>query len=108
MNAFEAINKAASFIESTPEQFDFMAYRPRSCKSPGCALGWIAYFAKAKTTRDGAHHDALPVLGLSADIDGAMQFYHEMDDLAQERSWRRDAAECARILRKYAEKHHKS
>lgn len=46
MNLYNAIMKAADHIERHPNDFNFMQWCvPGSCGSPGCALGWIGFFA---------------------------------------------------------------
>jgi hypothetical protein len=102
VNIYDAIMKAADHINRNPSDFDFMRYRPSKCGTPGCALGWISFFAK--TPVDDHHRGALPLMGLDLSAMGAWNFYDRMHALDED--WKDTAANCARTLRLYAEKHH--
>jgi len=118
MNAYQAILKAADHIQTHPQLFDFERTRiPGNCRTPGCALGWIGFFAGrtqarirvifglsflhrgiAIVTLDGESDPVLPVT--------AREFYERMDELTVG-NWRKDASVCANVLRSYAERYHR-
>ncbi len=98
VNIKPAMLKAADQIESRPYTFNFMAYRPADCGSPGCALGWISYFAK--TPEDQAHRGALHLLGFPTTGNGAFKFYDAMSRINS--GWKRSAVQCSSALRQYA------
>lgn len=95
--------KAADFIETHPKLFEFMESDvPRTCRSPGCALGWIHYFSKVKGEKYAPKAysiDARNLFGIDDDV-----FYDQMDSLPGSDLWRYGAAACAATLRLYAEK----
>ena len=120
MNAYQAILKAADHIQTHPQRFDFQTTRvPGNCRAPGCALGWIGYFAGRTQAR------IRVMLGLSflhrgiaiVTLDGgssepvidvtAREFYERMDNLAVG-NWRVDASVCADAMRRYAARYHQS
>lgn len=107
---YTAIMQAADHIEQNPKEFSFFAtLKPNGCGSPGCALGWIGYFAGGDNYQDVARN-VLKVEGASRYGDGSphFNFYRRMDVLAGGFSaWAHDASGCARALRLYAEKYHK-
>lgn len=98
LNVYDAIMAAADHIEKNPAQFVFTkSDTPRSCGSPGCALGWIGYFGNLG--RDS--NEVARRLGL-----GEMHFYNWMGiSTLHEGFWTRDASVCATGLRRFAEKH---
>jgi hypothetical protein len=120
MNTQQAILKAADHIQAHPQLFDFEKTRvPCDGRTPGCALGWIGYFAGrtqarirlmlgfsflhrgiAIVTLDGGSSD--PVIALTA-----REFYERMDNLAVG-NWRVDASVCADTLRRYAARYHQA
>lgn len=98
----EAILKAADQIAATPHLFDFHTVeRPDlSCGTPGCALGWIGFFAgiKPEPTIVTATSEALGI--------DSMEFYERMDSCCDSEDWLDDPALCAAGLRAYADKYH--
>lgn len=102
---YQAIMRAADHIEQNPELFDFHASVVPECGSPGCALGWIGFFANIS-----------PGISVS-DASDAMDtsdwtFYHVMDALTEDvgddengNGWMANARLCALGLRRYAEKY---
>jgi hypothetical protein len=44
MSIREAILKAAHHVEMNPRDWDFYAGVPSGCGTPGCAVGWVAFF----------------------------------------------------------------
>lgn len=97
-----AILKAAKHIETHPKLFDFGTIEiPHTCKTPGCALGWMHYFSKVGGIpgADGDVIEASHFTGLSGDQD----FYSRVDDLYGGCGWRYDAAECGLALRLFAD-----
>ena len=125
MNIRNAILKAADHIEANPSLFTFSEiFIPNDCGTPGCALGWIGFFANAAKNMNNwwanAYKDS-PRCTLSAVTDddhpsemGIDQgvFYNRMDDLSKIRhngrfvSWHHNAKECATSLRIYADEYH--
>lgn len=105
MNIRQAILRAADHIESYPAQFDFNQCaipEDLSCGTPGCALGWIAFFSGAI--------DACGLLEVTERLSMAEPsiFYRRMNQLDSENTgnWMYSAKVCARNLRLYADKHH--
>lgn len=99
----DAILKAARQIEQTPEMFNFMSCgKPDlSCGTPGCALGWIGFFADINPQEyGGLISETATALGVKD-----YQFYERMDDCAADREWIDSAALCAKGLRAYADKY---
>lgn len=106
MNLYNAIMQAANFIDQNPEQFVFMETDiPGHCGSPGCALGWIHYFSRIKSTQ---YAHSIDAEALFPQDRGRMDFafYARMDLVGENFRWRHDAHQCARTLRLYAEKYH--
>lgn len=102
MGAYNAIMKAADHIESNPKSFEFCSINmPTLCGTPGCALGWVGFFAGNR--RPDMCDVAEKVLGLSIE-DGDQEFYDRMDGLVNR--WRTNPMRCAKGLRLYAEKYH--
>lgn len=117
MNAYQSILRAADHIQANPQLFDFERTRiPGNCRTPGCALGWIGFFAGktqarirvmlgfsflhrgiAIVTLDGGSDPVLPVT--------AREFYGRMDNLTVG-NWREDANVCAEAMRRYAARYH--
>jgi hypothetical protein len=112
MNSYNALLAAADHIERFPEEFYFDAVNvPEAvhCGSPGCAIGWTAFFAgviqftpqeRLRLTVVCQH-----ALGVSED-----EFYKRMNYISTDEwhgviSWRTHAGECARCLRVYAERY---
>ncbi|HEU4601787.1 MAG TPA: hypothetical protein VFS24_07455 [Steroidobacteraceae bacterium] len=105
MNTYDVIMRAAAHIEQNPQLFDYHKIYVPSCGTPGCALGWIGFFARAKDPlrTDGftnVGYTAKSVLGCEAS-----EFYLFMQDAVP--GWTKSAALCAKGMRLYAEKHHK-
>jgi hypothetical protein len=109
MNIYEAIMKAADQIEEDPSSFRFSATGiPHACGTPGCALGWIGFYAgmRRQALKYVSFEDVARMLDLCSTV-----FYTRMDDLTSgflrnRYWWRNEAATCAKSLRKYAEKYH--
>jgi hypothetical protein len=118
MNTYQAILRAADHIERQPRLFDFERTRvPGNCHTPGCALGWIGFFAGRTQARVRAMlglsflHRGIAIVTVDAGSDPvitvtAREFYQRMDRLAA-RDWRRDATQCANALRLYAAVYHR-
>jgi hypothetical protein len=108
MEIREAILKAADQIEGNPALFSFMRGRPVDCRSPGCALGWVGFYASKSCFYDYREtaHMILKVPGHFGYGTGTSHynFYDRMGALDDD--WRHDAAACARALRLYADKYH--
>lgn len=99
MNIRKAILKAADHIEANPKRFDFDSVNvPRSpgCGTPGCAIGWIAHFARVRSFRE-----ILPAL---VGIDSGLTFYTRLDEY--DYNWHKSAQVCAAALRYFADKYH--
>ena len=119
MDTYQAILRAADHIERQPQLFDFERTRvPRNCRTPGCALGWIGFFAGRTEARIRAMlglsflHRGIAIVTVDAGSDpvitvSAREFYERMDRLAA-CDWRRDAAQCAAALRRYAATYHRA
>jgi hypothetical protein len=119
MRTFAAILRAADHIERNPRLFDFGRTRvPHSCRTRGCALGWIGFFAGrtklplrtlfgfslphrgiAIVTTEGGSDPLIPIT--------ACEFYRRMDALVAPDDWRREASACAAGLRLYAMRYHR-
>jgi hypothetical protein len=109
MNAYQAVMAAADTIEQNPRAFLFGATSvPRDCRTPGCALGWVAHHAGLWVPGGYTSYS----VGASALGVGVFEFYQRMCRLTGAHwndvvwPWMRDAAECARGLRLYAEEYH--
>lgn len=106
MDVYNAILKAADQIEKYPDHFHFIENRvPRTCDSPGCAIGWIAHFAN---TRANGYTDASQeMFGMSPE-----GFYQRMTEVEgrgpywTSGRWPHNAVKCASTLRLYAAKFH--
>jgi hypothetical protein len=107
LNIRTAILKAADHIERHPGDFSFKEHRypaGAACGTPGCALGWIGFFA-------GLHQHGWDVtrtnefLGIPYDLHVGNPFYERMDDLCGTTNWRFNVATCALGLRRYADKY---
>lgn len=123
MNLYYAIIAAAEQIERDPGSFKFNVVDiPKDeCGSPGCALGWIAFFADFTVP---ANHDPdftfSPVGVFARDFMkvpsergeslSEMAFYGRMDRLNDQwetgTSWIDSPQQAAQTLRLYAEKYH--
>jgi hypothetical protein len=107
MNIRDAILQAADHIEGNPTDFYFSATDvPDNCGTPGCALGWIGFFAGVR--RGSPYYTVcdqlgLPVAPVSLE-DGDRSFYDRMHSVSED--WVNDPLECARALRLYADKYH--
>lgn len=100
MNIYNAIMQAADHIESHPRQFNYSSTdipEAPHCGTPGCAIGWTAFFAGVRSFRSMAEHY----------FGGDMLFYSRMNDFdGPADNWMNDPQICARNLRLYAEKYH--
>jgi hypothetical protein len=103
----QAILSAADHIEARPEDFDFGTGEvPRSCGTPGCALGWIGFYV-------GGYKDYAAVSEGVFGMD-RIEFYQRLTNLERGDSdknwsygdWTHGAVACARALRLYADKYH--
>src|ERR1700744_3923576 len=115
MNIYTAIMKAADQVERHPEEFKFSTTEKPGCGPPGCAIGWIGFMLGIEDKPGFCY--ITPVckeLGVSD-----YRFYCRLDKLTGftigpppmsekvlARRWTRNASECARGLRLYAEKYH--
>ena len=104
MNIRQAILKAADQIERHPELFDFFSYKTPDphCGTPGCAIGWISYYANVPIIMKdtGINFDHVEQL-LGCD---ETDFYDRMKGFIY--WWERDSSDCAQALRFYADKFH--
>lgn len=102
-----AILKAANRIERHPDEFDFMSIdvpEPGACGTPGCALGWIGFYAKLKPH---VSEGFVSVVANKMGLEGAAAFYGRMSSLNRrsDTHWTDTAKQCAKVLRKYADKY---
>lgn len=110
MNIRDAILKAADHIEGSPRLFNFgKCATPHDCGTPGCALGWIGFFA-GKQFHGAIVCDVAASIGIPGNVRGSSEgtFYERMNKLCadDDRIWIEDAAACARGMRLYADKYH--
>lgn len=106
MNIHDVIMKAADQIDREPARFDFGSVDFPDCGSPACAIGWIAHFMGIMERQ---WNDVGGLNGITGRLEvglGSHAFYLRMDCLCGGSHWRREAKECARALRLYAEKYH--
>jgi hypothetical protein len=115
MNIYNAILAAADHIERHPDMFRFSSITiPDGCGTPGCAIGWIAYFygmhehegfdciavfcrgPEEKTHEWITNTPPMPI--------STRTFYIRMDEFGG--PWIRDARLRARNMRLYANKYH--
>lgn len=102
MNIRQAIISAAGQIDRTPGSFFFGTCKiPHTCGSPGCAIGWIAFYLG----ETGYIGDSEVIPLLVGRHDGGREFYHRMYALVGG-DWIKNAGLCARGLRLYADKYH--
>jgi len=95
---YEAIMKAANHIESNPNLFGFTVSTIPECGTPGCALGWIAFFSGMKVGRC-VLETAAEALGFPEkefEYHMGHPFYERMDDLVGESRWTESAELCAK------------
>jgi len=98
----DAILRAAYHIEHNPEQFDFHGIdRPNNCDTPGCALGWIGFFANI----DPSGVQCIVKATATALGTSSAHFYDVMDTCAETSGWIDSAQLCAKGLRAYADKY---
>ena len=112
MNIRQAILKAAASIEKNPDRFSFMSTDIPDCGTPGCVLGWVGFHLKVPTDQDEDRYHLVvaKALGFTCDdtcpiLHEDTPFYDRMDSIGRI-NWRRDAGDCAKTLRKYADKYH--
>lgn len=87
---------ASDYIEAHPEEFNFMSTAmPHPCKTPGCAIGWVAYFAGEEATKIGTW------TSFRWGFDNEEDFYAAMYELT-EGDWTSSAPLCAQGMRAYA------
>jgi hypothetical protein len=118
MDTYNAILRAADHIETNPRLFDFERTRvPSHCWTPGCALGWIGFFAGRTKARIPAMfgfsfpHRGIAIVTSEGGMDPvipvtAHEFYKRMDSFAVG-NWRKDAGACAKAMRFYAGRYHR-
>lgn len=95
MHMRNAILQAADHIEQHPECFDFMVIAvPDNCGTPGCALGWIGFFAQLGVGRHSEVADEMQI--------HSCDFYDRMDKFVGTK-WVESPALCAKGLRSYAD-----
>ena len=111
MQIREAILKAADQIEAHPYDFMFssVCIPEDNCGSPGCALGWIAFFLGAELPAFPGHQEwdvvrATVALGIPSHGHVDCEFYRRLDSFLS--GWRENADLCALALRLYADKYH--
>jgi hypothetical protein len=114
MNSTSPVSKAlflqvADFIAANPELYQFAESEiPRTCRSPGCVIGWLHHFSKmpGEGTPAGLEMiEAYNVLGISD-----TEFYNRMEQICLERLgkrvlWMHKAEACATVMRAYAEEY---
>ena len=104
MEIREAILRAADSIEANLDLFDYYSteYPKPDCGTPGCALGWIAFYDGARKGEVASYHGH-EILGVRCSSD----FYRRMTELAGDhKKWSKSAKGCAKTLRAYADKYH--
>jgi len=113
MNTYQAIMRAANYIERHPQEFNFRTTSipdGPGCGSPGCALGWIAVFSdpEASYYKSPGYPKDYRSIGAIAEnalnCCSSLDFYFRMDAIISK--WREDPTACALGLRLYAEKYH--
>lgn len=100
---FDAIMKAADWIEKKPKLYDFTINGiPPECGVPACALGWIGYFAKIDGGKYGGHfsQELLEKAGLTT----LSTFLGRMDKISN--VWHQNPKVASSTLRLYAKKYH--
>lgn len=117
MKIYNAIMMAADHIERNPREFDYYCtgVPDAPCGSPGCAIGWVNFFTSTcgpgerllnerwlYISPNSAGRRPISCKAALGVDDG--KFYARMDELSG--GWRAHALECARALRRYAERHH--
>lgn len=116
ISIYDAILKAADYIETHPTRFNMDAIRvpdsatPPGCGTPGCALGWISHFYGVESRSYGYMENIKDPLGIVSDTD----FYTRMKRVSKSRGagwcgyglWTVNAKKCAQALRLYAAKYH--
>lgn len=105
---YSAILKAADHIERKPQLFDFERIPiPSRCGTPGCALGWIGWFyGRQRCMEADEGYDGVGAVAVIMGLKAGFDFYARMEALTGGFEWMRDAKECARVMRLYAEKYH--
>ena len=94
---YDAIMKAANHIEKNPGIFEYSISNIPRCGSPGCALGWIGYFAGEPAGKQVER--VAEMLNVEE-----IEFYRRMT--AFRISWMSRPSVAAEALRLYAEKYH--
>lgn len=104
----DAIYRAANFIESNQNQYDFFnTIKPNDCGSPGCVLGWIGYFYGTEEKVAGEiAKEMFPNFNHPVP---EMLFYDELSkirrSLGLDQAWQKDANIAAQCLREYANRY---
>ena len=95
----EILLKAASHIESRPNDYCFMSVAlPSPSLTAGCALGWLAYFSMSPG----------PIQSVALDLgcNSEQEFYDRLDSYNPGHrwgeTWTTSAQVCANALRAYA------
>lgn len=118
MNLREPILQAADHIEQHPEEFSFQSCcfpDELHCGTPGCAIGWIAFFALPRVRGTAPHEEWFPDVANELFGDGPSadwHFYARMNELCEEKDeedihhWMQNPTVCAATLRLYADKYY--
>lgn len=107
MNTYQAIMRAADQIEQNPTTFRFFSTDiPNVCGTPGCALGWIGFFADLPRMNR-VSHDLLGLTDSDTPENGDRTFYSRMNELDEyQYRWHTNASHCSKTLRLYAARYH--
>jgi len=109
MNIYDAIMKAADTIEQHPDWYDFDKNTKPDCGTPGCMLGWIGHYSGVELTASEAEFPGLytnrTICAVGFDYSDIIteSNKHFGPDLRQTQC----AADAAKAMRFYAEKHFK-
>lgn len=105
MNIYDAMMKAADYIESNPNALNiYNIMIPLDKNGAGCALGWTGYFLGLT---DRVYNNVHPLLGVK-DPNSSREYFERMNALQGKEPgvWFHDSARCARTMRLYASKYH--
>lgn len=108
MNVREAILKAAERIDASPNDFEFSSGVKPKCGTPGCALGWIGFYAEIG---DGDFYYPEHVARAIDPLMDELDFYKRMGRLCAdgigryESQWMHVASKCATTLRAFADRY---
>lgn len=101
-----AVLLAADHVEQCPSEFNFFSLdipHDKHCGTPGCALGWVAFFLGRRDNDDWED-----LVGVSS-----IEFYERMDAFEGHDAettgrwgdWSKSAPACATALRRYADEY---